>query len=115
MFIDSTEKVNKIKSFAEEIKAQDILFLDVKDKTSLADYYIVCTGTSSIHVKSIAENVVDKMRKEKLKPTREEYGDNGWVLIDFGDVLLHVMLEENRQYYDLESLWQNISPSNDLL
>ncbi len=112
--METKNRLDLIINFVEEIKAKDISTLDVKAKTSVADYFVVCTGTSNIHVKSIAENVLAKMKDNKVKPLREEFGDGGWVLVDYGDVILHVMLEENRQFYDIESLWNNISPSDNL-
>jgi ribosome-associated protein len=111
----ATEKAKLIVEYAEELKAEHIETLDVRQKTSVADYFIVCTGTSDRHVSSIAERIAENLRKKhKTRPLREEGGNTGWVLQDYGDVVLHVMREEQRQFYDLESLWKSMQPDPNL-
>jgi ribosome-associated protein len=110
----STEKAQLIVQFAEDMKAEHIDTLDVRQKTSVADYFIVCTGTSDRHVSSIAERVTEKLKELKVRPLRVEGDRTGWVLEDFGDVILHVMREEQRQFYDLESLWNSMRPDPNL-
>lgn len=110
----SEDKVKRIIAAADELKAENIETLDVRDKTSVADYFIVCTGTSDRHVSSIADKVLDRMTEAKLKPVRTEGERSGWVLHDYGDVILHVMREEQRQFYDLETLWKNVAPDPNL-
>jgi ribosome-associated protein len=75
---------------------------------------VVCTGTSDRHVESIADKVAEKMSAVKEKALRVEGGRSGWVLQDYGDVILHVMREEQRQFYDLEALWKGIHPDPNL-
>jgi ribosome-associated protein len=104
----SAEKVERIIAAADEIKAENIEALDVREKTSVADYFIVCTGTSDRHVSSIADRVQEKMTDLKAKALRVEGDRSGWVLQDYGDVILHVMREEQRQFYDLEALWKTM-------
>jgi len=90
----------------EEMKAEDITVLDVKGKTTITDWVIVATGTSSRHVKSIANNVVVAAKAADHPPLGSEgEADGEWVLVDLGDVIVHVMQRQVRQYYDLESLW----------
>jgi len=90
----------------EEMKAEDITVLDVKGKTSITDWVIVATGTSSRHVKSIANNVVVATKAAGHPPLGSEGEVDGeWVLVDLGDVIVHIMQRQVRQYYDLESLW----------
>lgn len=110
----SAEKVERIVAAADDMKAENIETLDVGSKTSIADFFIVCTGTSDRHVSSIADKVYEKMAELKEKPVRVEGDRSGWVLHDYGDVLLHVMREEQRQFYDLEALWKSIQPNPDL-
>ena len=91
----------------EDMKAEDVLVMDVKQKTTVTDWIIVASGTSSRHVKSIANGVVVDAKKQGVKP----YGVEGeavgeWVLVDLGDVIVHVMQKEVRKFYDLESLWR---------
>lgn len=103
--INSQEKVEMISAYADDIKAEQIDVLDIRAKTSVADYFVVCTGTSDVHVNSIAGRIEEKMREKGVKPTRQESTGSGWVLLDYGDVVVHVMREERRQFYDLETLW----------
>jgi ribosome-associated protein len=104
----STEKADLIRQFADDIKAERVETLDVREKTSIADFFIVCTGNSDRHVSSIAERVAEQMKAHKERPIRVEGGSSGWVLQDYGDVVFHVMQEEQRQFYDLETLWKNM-------
>jgi len=90
----------------EEMKAEDITVLDVKGKTTITDWVIVATGTSSRHVKSIANNVSVSAKEAGNPPLGTEGEVDGeWVLVDLGDVIVHIMQRQVRQYYDLESLW----------
>jgi len=90
----------------EDVKAQDIVRLDVKGLTSVTDYMIVASGTSSRHVKALAEAVADKSREAGHRPAGIE-GESGgeWVLLDLHDTLVHVMLPRVREFYNLEKLW----------
>ncbi len=102
--------VNEIKQLAidalEDMKAEDILVLDVKGKTTVTDWIIVASGTSSRHTKSIANNVIADAKKAGSPPLGFEGEAEGeWVLVDLGDVIVHVMQRQVREFYDLESLW----------
>ena len=114
--IDSKAKAAIIAEYADDMKAIDIETMDVKFKTSVTDFFVICTGTSDTHVRAIAENVTERLRNEGLKPLRHsDTRSDGWVLFDFGDVVFHVMLEEKRQFYDLESLWNNMQQDPNLV
>ena len=104
----SAEKTERILEFADDMKAEMVETLDVRDRTSIADYFIVCSGTSDRHVSSIAERIAERMKELKQRPLRVEGDRTGWVLQDYGDVVLHVMREEQRQFYDLETLWKTM-------
>lgn len=92
--------------FALEKKAYDLVVLDVQGLTSLADYFVICTGRSDTQVQAIAQSVDENLGKMGVHPlSREGYGTGHWVLVDFGDVILHVFYEPVREYYDLERLW----------
>ena len=110
----SSEKVQHIVEAADEKKAERIETLDDRDKTTVADFFVVCGGTSDRHVVSIAEKVGERMAALRSKPLREDTESHGWVLQDYGDVVLHVMREEQRQFFDLETLWKTMRPNPDL-
>lgn len=90
----------------EDAKAQDVVSLDVRKMTDVADYMIVASGTSTRHVASMADKVADKLRGLGRKPLGIEGQDIGeWVLIDYGDVVVHLMRPQTRDFYNLEKLW----------
>ncbi|SFI38389.1 ribosome-associated protein [Pseudomonas argentinensis] len=96
----------------EEIKAQDITTIDVREKTSITDYMVIASGTSSRHVKSLVDNVLEKTKEQGVRPIGSEGLDSGeWALLDLGDIVVHVMLPTTRQFYDLERLWQGAEQS----
>ena len=87
-------------------KAKDIVTIPLKGKSSIADYMLIATGTSSRHVSSIAQNLFDKLNTEHKIKARIEGKDSGdWVIVDTGDVMVHLFREEVREFYDLEKLW----------
>ncbi|MEE4245021.1 MAG: ribosome silencing factor [Kangiellaceae bacterium] len=96
----------------DDAKAKDIVAIDVTDKTAITDTMVVCSGTSSRHVKSIATLLVQSAKEHGKKPLGVE-GDNSseWVLVDFGDAIVHVMQTNIRDYYQIEKLWSASSPS----
>lgn len=92
----------------EDAKARDIKVLDVRKVSDFTDYMVIATGTSNRHVQSTADKVVDELRRRGVKTVGvegEKIGD--WALIDFGDVVVHVMREETRDFYNLEKLWSD--------
>ncbi|NLS14176.1 ribosome silencing factor [Vibrio sp. SM6] len=91
---------------ADDMKAEEIIVLDVSDKSSVTDYMIVCTGNSKRHVASIAEHVANEAKKQGVEPLGMEGEKEGeWVVLDLGDAMVHVMQEEPRAMYQLEKLW----------
>ena len=90
----------------EDVKGVDIKVIDIADIADFADFMVVASGTSGTHVKALARSASDRLRKAGVKPLNEDGADVGeWVLVDLGDVVLHVMRPEVREYYDLEKLW----------
>ncbi len=87
--------------------------MDVADKTSITDYMIVASGTSNRHCKAIVDKVSEELSKQGISPVgKEADGGSEWSLIDYGDVILHVMIPETRVFYDLERLWSGATPGN---
>ena len=90
----------------EDLKGENIVEIDVMGKTSVTDVMVIASGTSSRHVKSIANNVADEARKAGVIPLGiEGEVQSDWVLVDLGDVVVHVMQPNVREFYDLERLW----------
>ncbi len=90
----------------EELKAQDVREIDVRGRTSIADLLIIASGTSSRHVKSIADEVVKFAKRAGMLPLGVEGEQEAeWVLVDLGDIIVHVMLPRIREFYGLERLW----------
>lgn len=90
---------------ANQLKALDITVLDVRGQTIIADYFVLCSGTSSTHIQSIAEHARDEMRENGYRSRPEGVPASFWVVLDYGDAILHVLNEETREFYDLERLW----------
>jgi ribosome-associated protein len=92
----------------EDLKAVNTVTLDVAAMTDVMDFLVIASGTSNRHVKSLADNVCMEAKKQGMRPLGVEGEDAGeWVLVDFGDVVVHVMLPATRDFYDLERLWVN--------
>ena len=96
-----------LKSTLEDAKAKDIIILDVRGLTSITDTMVVCTGTSNRHLQSIASKLAESS-KEAGNPPLSVEGEPGcdWILVDLGDAIVHVMLKEAREFYDIEALWR---------
>lgn len=90
----------------DDIKGLNIVKLDVRDMTTVTDYMVLASGTSSRHVKALVDNVTEKAREAGHKPVGVEGEEGGeWVLLDLQDTLVHVMLPKMREFYNLEKLW----------
>jgi len=103
-----------ILNILEDNKAQNISLIDVKNKSSVTDLMFIVSGRSTRHVKAIADNLVTKLKKNKIKPLGVEgYNKSEWILLDYGDLLVHVMHPDTREFYSLEKLWdENIDTDN---
>ena len=97
----------------DDVKAKDIVKLDVRNMTTVTDYMVVASGTSNRHVKALVDNVAEKAKQAGHRPVGIEGEDGGeWVLLDLQDALVHVMLPKVREFYNLEKLW-SIVPTGD--
>jgi ribosome-associated protein len=99
-------KARRAARAALDKKAIDLTVLDVQGVSSVTDYLLVCSGRSAPHVKTIADAIRDELKADGVRPLHTEgQPESGWVLLDYGDVLMHVFLEDTRAYYALERLW----------
>jgi len=105
--IMQTETLEKlILEALNNIKALDIITLDVRTLTDITDSMIICSGTSNTHTRSIAKSIIRDLKDHEQRPLAiEGEGDGEWVLVDYGDVLVHIMLPRTREFYALEKLW----------
>jgi len=95
-----------IRTAVDDIKAQDVIEIDVQGKTSVCDYMVIASGTSTRHVKSIADEIVRQSKHLGCQPLGVEgEREAEWVLVDLGDVVVHIMLPRVREFYALERLW----------
>ncbi len=105
--MEADEKVRVIQDAMEELKAVDIRTLHVTERTQMTDYMVVCSGTSNIHIRSIADRVIERMKELGFDGVRREgYGEARWILMDYGDVVVHVFDPEDRTFYGLERFWE---------
>lgn len=103
------ELLDKIIKILDGKKAIDIKVIDIKEKTTLADYMVIASGTSSTHIKSLVDNVEKDLKEEETYPNKiEGYNSNSWILMDYGDILVNVFTEADRELYKLEDLWEKI-------
>jgi len=101
----------RILDLLDDSKAKDVLCIDVRERTSVTDYMIIASGTSSRHLNSIAEHVaLETKRQGEVALGVEGKGSAEWVLLDHDCVITHIMLPEAREFYDLERLWQPLAP-----
>ena len=104
--LDTEERLRIVVKAADAIKATDIIALDLRGLTIIADFFVICTGKSSIQIRGIADRMEEKMRESGYRKLRMEgYQEATWILIDFGDVVAHVMAEEQRAFFGLEEFW----------
>jgi len=111
----SDQKAHLLLDAVEDRKAIDPVLLDLRGKTLVADFFLICTGNSNVHIRAIAELVQERADENLLaKPRVEGLEIAGWVLQDFGDVVIHVMAEESRERYKLEQFWTTPQPKGAL-
>ena len=114
-----TKEIDKLKEEIENIlndnKAVEITSIDLKDKTSIADFMIVASGNSSRHIQALSEILIDKLKKKGINNCRLEGRDsNDWKLIDAIDIIIHIFHPEKRKFYNLEKMWSELIPKERL-
>lgn len=90
-------------------KAMDITALKITDLTSVADYFVIVSGTSSTHIKALADELEDKLAESGQEPKHIEGKATGWILLDYGNVVVHIFTPDSRENFKLEKLWQDAS------
>ena len=97
-------------------KAQDIVTIDLKDKSSMADYMIIASGTSSRHIQSLSEQVLEKLKDNGVKESKIEGKDsNEWKLVDGIDLIVHIFHPEKHTFYELEKIWSELIPKEKVI
>lgn len=105
----NNELLQKIIKILDDKKGIDIKYMEIKDITTIADYFIIASGTSSTHIKSLADNVEYELKKESIYPNKiEGYESGTWILMDYGDIVIHIFTEQERENYKIEELWEEM-------
>jgi ribosome-associated protein len=109
--MDSRKLALLCREFADNKKAEDIVILDVRELSSVTDYFVIASGTSEPHLRAIVDEITDKLRQEHEERPRAVDGalKTAWVVLDYFDVIVHVMRPDVRERYDLETLWGDAS------
>jgi ribosome-associated protein len=114
------DKISDLKSVVVSTldlnKAQDIITIDLKDKSSMADYMIIASGTSSRHIQSLSEQVLEKLKDNGVKNSKIEGKEsNEWKLVDGIDLIVHIFHPEKRKFYELEKIWSELIPKEKII
>ena len=114
------DKISDLKSIVIDTldlnKAQDIVTIDLKDKSSMADFMIIASGTSSRHIQSLSEQVLEKLKDNGFKNSRIEGKESGeWKLVDGIDLIVHIFNPEKRKFYELEKIWSELIPKEKVM
>lgn len=111
---DPVAKTLLIADAADSLKAEEIVAIDLRGLTIIADFFVICTGNSSIQIRGITDKIEERMREHGFRKLRVEgYQEATWILLDYGDVVVHIMAAEQRGFYQLEAFW-SAAPRLDL-
>lgn len=106
MYRDSTELTLKILKILDDKKALEIKALYVGELTTVADYFVIASGTSTTHVKSLCDEILEKLEEEGISVNHiEGYNSATWILMDYGNIVVHIFTKDERNFYSLERLW----------
>src|SRR3989440_3655586 len=108
--MDSKTLALLCRDLAENRKAENVVVLDVSKVSSITDYFVICTGTSEPHLRAIVDEIIETLGKEHgIRPrARDGQLETAWVVLDYFDVIVHVMRKEAREHYNLEALWGDV-------
>ncbi len=111
MLLESIDLARYVVSVVEERKAEDILLLDLRGVSIIADYFVICSASSERQLRAITQNVIEHVKKEhSIRPFQVDgEASGGWVLLDYSDVIVHAFSPDTRSYYNLEGFWQDAS------
>ena len=111
--METLEAVEIAARAAGEKKATEIVALDLREVASFTEYFVICTGANTRQVQAISNSVEDELRKAGKRPLHiEGYSTGEWILLDYGDFIMHVFSNSSRRFYDLERLWRDAGPVN---
>lgn len=106
VLLDIDQQAKAAADIASDKKASDVLLLDIRDVSVIADYFVICSGNNSRQIQAIADTIDEDLGKQgAILLHREGNADSGWVLLDFGGVIVHIFGPQEREYYRLERLW----------
>ncbi len=106
VLLDPTQLARAAVDAASDKKASDVLLLDIREITTIADYFVICSGNNARQIQAIADAITDALREQKVRLlNREGVAETGWLLLDFGDVIVHIFSPKEREYYHIERLW----------
>ena len=109
--MEGIDVAKKVVAIAEDKQAGDILLLDTRGSCSFADYFVMASAESDRQLKAISEEVVHALKLDGVQPLhREGKPESGWILIDYGDVVVHIFAEQERELYNLDELWHEAKP-----
>ena len=104
--MDSEEKARFMASIADALRATDITLLDLRELTTITDYFLICTANSSIQIRAIANRIEERLRERGERKLRlEGFREATWILLDYSDVVVHIMAAEQRAFFDIEAFW----------
>ncbi len=103
--MERTELMRSIVATLDSKKATDIKSLEITELTAVADYFVIATGTSGTHIRALSDEVQDALTKQGVEPRNVEGKSTGWILLDYGTVVVHVFTPDQRELYSLEHLW----------
>lgn len=103
---DPAGLAHQIVDVASDRKATDVVLLDIRALTTFADYFVIMSGTSTVQIRALGENIQEALREDHIRPLHVEgSAEDGWVLVDYGQVVVHIFSPDQRAYYGLEQLW----------
>lgn len=101
--------LKQITTILDERKGTDIKIIETKDKTTIADYFVIVSGTSSTHIKALADHLEEELKEDGISPYKiEGYNSNSWILMDYNGIVVNIFTEDSRLHYNLEDLWSKV-------